>query len=101
MESLCLQGSLRTRRCVVCEDFCATSTEERLCVHVCTQRLKWECASGRMQANYWGCISQVRGVLTGEARTHVCGVQVPAKGGWGGFKEKFDLVDANDLVVGG
>eukprot|EP00624_Nannochloropsis_granulata_P002250 evm.model.NODE_21477_length_6047_cov_27.332561.2 len=46
--------------------------------------LEWEAPTGKIKANYLGCITQL-----------------PMKGGKGGFKETYALADANRAAIGG
>ncbi|CAM9338625.1 unnamed protein product, partial [Hapterophycus canaliculatus] len=46
--------------------------------------ISWEGPTGRNSPNYLGCITQL-----------------PSKGGNGGYRERYDLADANNAAIGG
>eukprot|EP00903_Cladosiphon_okamuranus_P009565 g9107.t1 len=48
------------------------------------KNITWEGATGRNSPNYLGCITQL-----------------PSKGGSGGYRERYDLADANHAAIGG
>lgn len=48
------------------------------------KNITWEGPTGRNSPNYLGCITQL-----------------PSKGGSGGYRERYDLADANDAAIGG
>ncbi len=48
------------------------------------KNISWEGPTGRQSPNYLGCITQL-----------------PSKGGSGGYRERYDLADANAAAIGG
>lgn len=48
------------------------------------KNISWEGPTGRNSPNYLGCITQL-----------------PSKGGSGGYRERYDLADANNAAIGG